>query len=260
VARDPRYVRPEVDTIRTQNATSIPEPERGTGPLRVRTVRSAGPRPRSDRQDAPRQRRGVGPRLRLGHWSLRSRARPARPHPNGQHRKREYPNNHGEHHGHRHHSDSPLLAVSPNPMPQLPLPLLYHDRDRRPATDNARSGATLRTEGPEARPHREREGSTTCDTDPCPTRRGGSHRSRRPAEDADPVSLFSPASRCGGSHCPTGRLGGNPVHCPALRSSPIRTRHRNRTAAPASGTKCAPPARASARSPVASTPRSRSCI
>ena len=125
---------PEVDAIRTQNATSIPEPEREPGKLRVRTVPSAGPRPRSDRQDAPRQRRGVGPRLRLGHRSLRSRARPERPHPNGQHRKHEYPNNHGEHHGHRHHSGAPLLAVSPNPMPQLPSPLFYHDRDRRPAT------------------------------------------------------------------------------------------------------------------------------
>jgi hypothetical protein len=213
---------PEVDTIRTQNATSIPEPERGPGKLRVRTVPSAGPRPSSDRQDAPRQRRGVGPRLRLGHRSLRSRARPERPHPNGHHRKHEYPNNHGEHHGHRHHPGAPLLALSPSPMPQLPHPLFYHDRDRRPATNNARSATTVRTEGPAARPHRERERSSTCHAGPC-SPRGGGHGSRGPAKDADPVSLLSPASRRGGSHRPTGRLTGKTVHYPTLRSRPIRT-------------------------------------
>jgi hypothetical protein len=70
-------------------------------------------------------------------------------------------------------------------MPQLPHPLFYHDRDRRPATNNARSGTTVRTEG-SARLHREREGSRTCDAGPSSPRGGGGHGSRGPAEDAVP--------------------------------------------------------------------------
>jgi hypothetical protein len=104
-------------------------------------------------------------------------------------------------------------------MPQLPHPLLYHDRDRRPATNHARSGTTVRTEG-SARLHREREDSRTRDARPSSPRAGGGHGSRGPAQDPYPVSLFSPASRRGGSHCPDRTRGRKIGSLPDAEISP----------------------------------------
>ena len=61
-----------------------------------------------------------------------------------------------------------------------------------------------------------------------------------------PVSLFSPASRRGGSHCPTGRLGGKSVHYPTLRSRPIRTCQQEPNQCPGFRNQTCAPARASA--------------
>ena len=188
--QDPRYLRP----AGSRHSSKSERAGAWGTPLRVRTLLAAGPLPRSDRQDAPRQGRRVGPGLRLGDRSVRSRPRPVGPHPNGDHRKHEHPNGHREDHRQRHESGAPLLAVSPNPMPQLPLPPLYHDRDRRPETNNARSARPGELKAPPVYTERARARELRCsaaltDSERC--------RSRGPAGDPVAVGLISPRGRTG---------------------------------------------------------------
>jgi hypothetical protein len=89
--------------------------------LSVSAASSIAARPGADRQDARRQRRCVGSRLRLSQRGLWSRTRTASPYADGRNREQEHSDSHGERHRQRHQSAAPLLTVSCNPMLRLRL-------------------------------------------------------------------------------------------------------------------------------------------